>query len=68
MVKSLPAKAADIRDPDWISGLERSPGGEKGNPLQCSCLENTMDRGGWRATVHGAAKSWTRLKRLSADV
>ena len=65
MVKSLPAKAAGIGDPGWISGLERSPGGEKGNPLQCSCLENPMDRG-WQATVHGAAKSWTRLKRLSA--
>ena len=32
-----------------------------GNPLQYSCLENSMDRGAWRATVHGAAKSWTRL-------
>ena len=35
-----------------------------GNPLQCSCLENPMDRGAWRATVHGVAKSWTRLKQL----
>ena len=34
---------------------------EKGNPLQPSCLENPMDRGAWRATVHGAAKSWTPL-------
>ena len=33
----------------------------KGSPLRCSCLENTMDRGAWRATVHGVAGSWTRL-------
>ena len=33
----------------------------KGSPLRCSCLENTMDRGAWRATVHGVAESWTRL-------
>ena len=41
------------------------PGGEHGNPLQYSCLENLMDRGAWRATVHGVTKSQTRLKRLS---
>ena len=34
-------------------------------PLQCSCLENPMDRGSWKATVHGVAKNWTRLKPLS---
>ena len=44
-----------------IPGLGRSPGGGHGNPLQYSCLENLMDRGAWRATVHGAAKSQTRL-------
>ena len=38
---------------------------QHGNPLQCSCLKNLMDRGAWRATVHGVAKSQTRLKRLS---
>ena len=42
-----------------IPGLGRSPGGENGNPLQYSCLENSMDRGTWQATVHGVAKSWT---------
>ena len=42
-----------------IPGLGRSPGGGNSNPLQCSCLENPMDRGAWRATVHGVAKSWT---------
>ena len=37
----------------------RPPGGGHGNPLQYPCLENSMDSGGWRATVHGVAKSWT---------
>ena len=44
-----------------ILGLGRSPGGGNGNPLQYSCLGNPMDRGAWWATVHGAAKSQTRL-------
>ena len=42
-------------------GLGRSPGGGNGNPLQYPCLENSMDRGAWWATVHGVAKSRTRL-------
>ena len=46
-------------DPGSIPGLGRSPGGGHGNPLQYSCLENPMDRGAWRATVHGVAKSQT---------
>ena len=44
---------------------EGVPGGGHGNPLQCSCLENPMDRGAWWAKVHGVTKSWTGLKRLS---
>ena len=44
-----------------IPGLGRSPGEGHGNPLQYSCLENLMDRGAWRATVHGVTKSQTRL-------
>ena len=44
-----------------ILGLERSPGEGNGNSLQYSCLENSMDGGAWLATVHGVAKSWTRL-------
>ena len=44
-----------------IPGLGRSPGEGNGNPLQYYCLENPMDRGTWWATVHGVAKSWTRL-------
>ena len=42
-------------------GGEDSPGEGNGNPLQYSCLENPMDGGAWGATVHGVAKSWTRL-------
>ena len=48
-----------------IPGSRRSPGGGHGNPLQYSCLENPMDRGAWRATVHRLTKSWTRLKQLN---
>jgi len=57
VVKHLPASAGDIRDIGSIPGLGRSPGGEHGNPLQCSCLENPMDRGAWQATVHGVTES-----------
>ena len=52
MVKSPPANAGDLRDTGLIPGLERSPGGGHGNPLPYSCLENSMDRGAWWATVH----------------
>ena len=45
-----------------IPGSERSPGGGHGNPLQYSFLENPMDRGAWRATVHRVTKSQTQLK------
>ena len=48
-----------------IPGWGRTPGGGNGNPLQCSCLENPMDREDWRVIVHRGAKSRTRLKRLS---
>ena len=56
MVTNLPANARDARDAGLIPGWGRSLGEEKGNPLQYSCLENSMDRGAWWATVHGAAK------------
>ena len=48
-------------DTGLIPELRRSPGGGHGSPLQYSCLENPMDRGAWQATVHGVAKSQTRL-------
>ena len=53
-VRNLPA---DVRDAGLIPGLGRSPGEGNGNPLQYSCLENFMDRGAWRAAVHGVAKN-----------
>ena len=54
MVKHLPASAGDMGS---IPGLGRSPGGGNGNPLQDSGLENSMDRGAWRAPVHGVMES-----------
>ena len=57
VVKNPPASPGDARDAASISGLERSPEEGHGNLLQCSCLENPMDRGAWWATVHGVAKS-----------
>ena len=59
VVKNLPANAGDARNVGLFPGLGRSPGGGNGKPLQYSCLENSMDRGTWWATVHGVAKSWT---------
>ena len=52
-------------DPGSIPGLGRSPGEGNGTPLQYSCLENPMDGGVWQATVHGVAKSRTRLSNLT---
>ena len=61
VVKNPPANASDLRDASLIPGLGKSPGEGNGNPLQYSCLENSTDREAWRATVHGATKSRTRL-------
>ena len=57
--------SCNAREPGPIPGLRRSPGEGNGNPLHHPCLENSMDRGPWRVTVHGVAKSQTRLRRLS---
>ena len=61
MVKDLPANEGDARDADLIPELGRSPGEGNGNPLQYSCLKNSMYRGAWWATVQGITKSQTRL-------
>ena len=53
--------ACNAGDPGSIPESGRSPGEEKGNPLQYPCLENSMDRGVWWAIVHGVPKSWTLL-------
>ena len=55
------ASSWEAGEPGSIPGLGRSPGEENGNPFQYSCLENSMDRGAWQATVHGIAKSQTWL-------
>ena len=60
-VKNPPANEGDSGDVGSIPGSGRSPAEGNGNLLQHSCLENSMDRGAWRATVHGVRKSWTRL-------
>ena len=55
------ASACNAGDLGSIPGSGRSPGKGNGNPPKYSCLENPMDGGAWWATVHGVAKSWTRL-------
>ena len=55
MVKNLPTSAGEARDIGSISGLGRSPEVGNGNLLQYSCLENSMDRGAWRAAVDGVS-------------
>ena len=62
VVKNLPANAGGVGS---IPRLGRSPGEGNGNPLQYSCLGNPMDRGAWRATVHGVAKSPIGLSNLT---
>ena len=63
VVKNLPANAGDVRYVSSSPGWGRSPGGGNGNPFQCSCLENPMDRGAW--WVHRVPKSQTRLNLRS---
>jgi len=56
VVKNWPANVGGVGS---FPGLGRPPEGENGNPFQYSCLENSMDRGAWQATVHGVTKNWT---------
>ena len=58
VVKNSPANAGDV---SLIPESGRSPGEGNGNPLHCSCLENSIDRGAWWAIVHGVTKSHTQL-------
>ena len=60
--KESACNAGDTGDRISTAGLGRSPGGRNGNPFEYSCLENSMDRGAWRAAVHGVTKNQTRLK------
>ena len=62
VVKNPPANAGYSGDVGLIPGSGRYPGEGNSNRLQYFCLENPMDRGVWRATVHGVKKSWTQLK------
>ena len=64
-VKVSACKAGDLGS---IPGSGRSPGEQNGTPLQYSCLENPMDGGAWWATVHGVAKSQTRLSDLTHTI
>ena len=61
MIKNLPTNEGDVRDTGLTSGSGRFPGGGHGSPFPYSCLENSMDRGAWKATVHGVTKSQTTL-------
>ena len=61
MVKNLLANAGNTRDAGSVRGLGRSTEEGNGTQLQYSCLENSVDRGPWRATVHGVAKSQAQL-------
>ena len=62
MVKNLPDSVRDVRDVGSIPGSGRYSGGGLGNSLQCSYLEDPMDKGAWWATVCRVTQSWTQLK------
>ena len=67
VAKNLPPNAGDARDSGSIPGSGRSPGVGNGNPLQYSCLENSLNRGAWLATVHGVTKSQTWLSNWTTN-
>ena len=65
LVAPVVKNACNTGDLSSIPGLGRSPGGETGKPLQYSCLENPLDRGAWRATVHGVCTELDKNERLT---
>ena len=65
VAQMVKASTYNVGDLGSIPGSGRSPGEGNGNPLQCSCLENSMDGGAWWATVHGVTKSWTQLSNFT---
>ena len=67
MVKSLSDNAGDTRDMGSIPGSGRSPEVGNGNSFQYSCLENFMDRGAWKAIVHGVTKHWKHLSDCAQE-
>ena len=68
VVKNPPANAGNPGDLDLIPGSKRSPGEGNGYPLQYSCLENSMDRGAWCATVPGVTASWDMIEGLTLSL
>ena len=62
VVKSIPAQAGDVRDAGLIPGSGRSPGGGHGNPLQCSCLGNPIDRGAWLQSIGHRESNTTKVR------
>ena len=68
VVKNLPANAGDARDMGSIPRSGRSSGVGNDNPLQCSCLENSIDREAWQGTVHGVAKSQAQLSTTHTHI
>ena len=65
LLKNPPGNAGEARNAGLIPGSGRSPGVGNGNPLQYSCLQNSLDRGAWWATVHEVTKSWKELSPSS---
>ena len=67
VVKNPTANAGDMKDAGSIPRSGRSPEIGHGNPFQCSCLENPLERGAWQATINTVAKSRTQLKRRGVN-
>ena len=67
VVKNPPATAGNRRH-EFHPWVKKTPGGGRSNLLQYSCLEDPMERGAWKATVHRVTQSWTQLKRLSTKL